>query len=196
MLPVRSGLGISVRTKCRPSSHTEKVVPQQSGGMGINMKLYMKQKVFSFVDKFTIKDENENDRYFIQGEFFSWGHKLHVYDIYEKEVAFVKQKVMTFLPKFEVYINGSLAVEVVKEFTLFKPRYILKHTNWSVAGDFWSHNYTVSDSQKEIASIQKAWFTWGDSYEIDIAPGIDELLVTATVLAIDCVLAAGQNAGS
>lgn len=64
------------------------------------MTLYMKQKIFSWSDRFTVKDELGNDRYYVEGELFSWG----------------------------------------------------------------------------------------DSYRIDIAGGTDEVLVLATVLAIDCVI--------
>jgi len=35
------------------------------------MKLYVKQKVFSFRDSFTVKDEFGNDRYNVVGDFFS-----------------------------------------------------------------------------------------------------------------------------
>jgi len=159
------------------------------------LKLYIKQKVFSWADKFTIKDSEGFDKYNVEGEIFSWGHKLHMFDSTNTEIAFVKQKVLTWLPKFEVYINDVLAVEVVKEFTFFKPKYTLRGTNWTVDGDFWSHNYTINDGSNEIASITKAWFTWGDSYELDIADGTDETLLLATVLAIDCVLEA-QNSSS
>lgn len=44
------------------------------------MKLYIKQKVFSWSDKFAVKDESERDRWFAQGEVFSLGRKLHVCD--------------------------------------------------------------------------------------------------------------------
>jgi uncharacterized protein YxjI len=37
------------------------------------MKLYIKQKVFSWGDKFTVKDATGNDRYFVEGEVFSFG---------------------------------------------------------------------------------------------------------------------------
>ena len=37
------------------------------------MKLYIKQKVFSWADRFTVKDSSGNDRYFVEGELFSWG---------------------------------------------------------------------------------------------------------------------------
>ena len=33
------------------------------------MKFYMKQKVMSFVDKFTIYDEQENEAYWVEGDF-------------------------------------------------------------------------------------------------------------------------------
>ena len=36
------------------------------------MKLYIKQKVFSWNDKFSVYDANGEERYFVEGEFFSW----------------------------------------------------------------------------------------------------------------------------
>ena len=36
------------------------------------MKLYIKQKVFSWVDRFTVFDETGADKYHVEGEFFSW----------------------------------------------------------------------------------------------------------------------------
>lgn len=70
------------------------------------MKLYMKQKVFSFKDKFTIKDEQGNDKYYIEGEFLSLGKKLHIYDMNNNELAFVREKVLAFMPKFIVEVDG------------------------------------------------------------------------------------------
>ena len=153
------------------------------------MTLYMKQKVFSWSDRFTVKDELGSDKYFVEGELFSWGHKLHVFNMNNQEVAFIKQEIFTFLPKFEVYIGGSLAVVVKKEFTFFVQKYTLEGTDWTVDGDFWEHRYEISSPSGSVASINKAYFTWGDSYQIDIAGGVDETLVLATVLAIDCVAA-------
>lgn len=151
------------------------------------MTLYMKQQVFSWSDRFTIKDEFGNDRYFVEGELFSWGHKLHVFDAYNREVAFIKQELFVFLPEFEVYVGESLAVRVKKELSFFTPRYSLEGTDWTVDGDLWQHNYEISAPEGSVASINKAYFTWGDSYRIDISGEADELLVLATVLAIDCV---------
>lgn len=157
------------------------------------MKLYMKQKVFSWADKFTIKDEAGNDRYYVEGEVFSWGHKLHVYNTRNEEVAFIKQRLMTWMPRFEVYINGELQVTVVKKFTFFRQEYYLEGTDWKVDGDFFAHNYSITDGAQEIATIFKGWFTWGDSYEMNIKDGYNEILVVASILAVDCVIEAARS---
>ena len=52
------------------------------------MKLYIKEKVFSLGDKFTVNDAYGEDKYVVEGEVFSWGKKLHVYDRIGREVAF------------------------------------------------------------------------------------------------------------
>lgn len=83
------------------------------------MKLYIKQKVFSWGDKFTVKDVNGEDRYFVEGEIFSWGKKLHVYDMCGNEVAFIQQKLFSFLPRYFVYVGDAQVAEIVKEFTFF-----------------------------------------------------------------------------
>jgi len=149
------------------------------------MKLYIKQKVFSWGDKFAVKDEAGNDRYFVQGEVFSWGKKLHVYDTNGSEVAFIEQKVFSFMPRYHVYMQGRHAAEIVREFALFLPRYRVEGPNWQVSGRFAAHDYEITDGGRCIVRIHKHWMTWGDSYELCIADGTDELLALAAVLAID-----------
>ena len=45
------------------------------------MKLLIQQQIFSFRDRFTVMDEYGNDRFYVMGELFSWGKKLHVTDL-------------------------------------------------------------------------------------------------------------------
>ncbi len=160
------------------------------------MKLYIRQKVFSWKDKFTVKDEHGQDRYFVEGEFFSLGKKLHISDSSGNEVAFVQQKLLTFLPKFYVFVGGSQIAEIVKEFTLFRNKYRIEGLNWEVDGNFLDHDYKITAHGRPIVSITKAWLSWGDSYEIDIADGTDPIPALAVVLAIDCVLDAQRAAAA
>jgi uncharacterized protein YxjI len=150
------------------------------------MKLYIKQKVFSWRDKFAICDEAAYERWFARGELFSWGRKLHVYDAWSNEVAFIRQKLLSLLPKYFIEIGGN-SYTLVKELTLIKPRFRLEDTNWEAAGDFLAHEYEVTDGSAQIMSLSKRWFTWGDSYELDIPGPENELLALCVALAIDCV---------
>jgi uncharacterized protein YxjI len=142
--------------------------------------------VFSFKDKFTVKDEYGQDKYMVEGEIFSLGKKLHIYDMAGNEVAFIQQKVLSFLPRYFVFVGDKQIAEIVRKFTLITPKYEVLGLNWQVAGDFMAHDYEVTDNGRPVVLIHKEWMTWGDCYELDIAPYADEIAALATVLAIDC----------
>lgn len=152
------------------------------------MKLYIKQKVFSFVSRFTVKDENENDKYRVEGEFFSFGRRLHVYDRAEREVALIKQRLWTVLPKYEVYVGGELRAVIAKRWTFFKMNLSVDMLGWTVQGDIWNHSYEITAGRQPVARIDKEWFTWGDSYVLEVYRPEDENCALAVMLAIDCIM--------
>ena len=157
------------------------------------MKLYIREKVFSWGDKFYVKDAMGNDRYVVEGEIFSLGKKLHVYDMLGREVAFIKQELLTFLPCFRVHSCDGSQVQVRKEFSFLVPRYSIEGLGWEIEGSFWEHEYQIIQNGVPIVTITKEWMTWGDSYELDIANPADEILALAVVLTIDCVREAQSN---
>jgi len=160
------------------------------------MKLYIKEKVFSWGDKFTVKDEYGNDKYFVQGEVLSWGKKLHVYDAWGNEVAFIKQEVFSFLPRFYVFCDNIQVAEIKKEFSFIFPRYSVSGLGWEIEGRFMAHDYEIKKGIRTIVSISKEWMTWGDSYELDIANPEDEIVALSVVLTIDCVTESATNAAA
>ena len=101
------------------------------------MKLYIKEKVFSWSDTFYVKDAYGEDKYTVEGEFFSLGKKLHVYDRHGAEVAFIKQELFTFLPQFAVFVGGTEVARVKREFSFLRPRYTIENLGWDVEGSFW-----------------------------------------------------------
>lgn len=152
------------------------------------MKLYIKQKVFSWGDKFTVKDGAGIDRYFVEGEVFSFGKKLHVYTCQGQEVAYIEQKLFTWMPRYTVYLDGHQVAQVVREFSFFRPRYRIEGLGWNVDGEFWEHEYEITRGGQLIAAIHKEWMTWGDSYELDIVDPGNELPALSIILAIDAVM--------
>ena len=160
------------------------------------MKLYIKQKVFSWGDKFTVKDATGRDRYSVEGEVFTFGKKLHVYDMNGREVAFIKQEVWSWMPRYYVFFGDRQVAEIKKEFTFFFPQYSIEGLGWEINGSFMAHEYEITKNGHPIVSISKEWMTWGDSYELNIANPQDELVALAVVLTIDCVMAAQSSAAA
>lgn len=160
------------------------------------MILYIKQKVFSWNDQFTIRNENGYDIFSVEGEIFSLGRKLHVYDMNGHEIAFIRQKLLAFLPQYYIELQGR-ALKVIKDFTLFRQQYRIEGTSWYVSGDFWAHEYAIYDgSNRIIMQMHKEWFTWGDSYALHIYDDSQTLLCCCIALVIDCAMADSDGSAS
>lgn len=153
------------------------------------MKLYVKQKVFSWRDKFSIADELGNDRYHAESEGISFGKRLHLTDMSGNELAYIYEKFMSLFPRYYISQYGQTIAEVVKEFSFFSPKYRIDGLGWRAEGDVFDHNYVLVDENGfTVATVSKAWLSWGDAYEIDIAEPTDPVVVLAVVLVIDAVL--------
>lgn len=152
------------------------------------MKLYIQQKVFSWGDKFAVRDTNGNPVYYVEGEVFTFGKKLHVYDLNRTEVCYIAQEVLHWMPQYVVHISGLAPVKIVKKFTFFSQRYEIEGSDWTVDGDFFAHNYVVNNRYGQICSLRKEWLSWGDAYELDIADPQNAVMALAVVLAVDAAM--------
>lgn len=85
-------------------------------------KLLFKQRLFSWFDSYDIYDETEQTVYVVKGQ-LAWGHCLKIFSVYGEEVGTVKEKVLTLLPKFEVYEKERYIGCIQKELTFLKPKY-------------------------------------------------------------------------
>jgi uncharacterized protein YxjI len=156
------------------------------------MKLYIEKKLFTLVDKFSVKDEVGNEKYFVEGELLSLGHRLHIKNSSGVEIALVSEKLLTLLPKFFISSNGTQIAEITSKLSL-TPKYEIKGLNWSVSGDFLGHDYIITKDNVSIVQIHKKWMSWGDCFEIDLIKETDEITTLAVVLAIDCILNVGRR---
>lgn len=157
------------------------------------MRLFIKQQVLSLKDRFTVKDENEMDRYFVEGEFLSFAKKLRIYDQHNNEVLYIEQKLWKFLPEFDLYIKDEKVATVKKEWALFNNNYTIHGQDWDIEGSVMAHDYVIKSQGRIIADINKKWISWGDTYEITIHEEEDYLILLGTVIVIDCVISASRN---
>lgn len=149
------------------------------------MKLLFKQRLFSWLDSYDIFDEAGNTVYTVKSK-LAWGHCLKIFDAQGRELGTVKQKIITFLPKFEMYIGNQYAGCFSRELTLFKPKYNVDFNGWRVEGNVMAWDYRVTaGGGLEIASISKQLLRLTDTYVIDVFDPNNALCVLMLVLAID-----------
>ena len=149
------------------------------------MKLLFKQRLFSWFDSYDIYDEAGNTAFTVEGK-LSWGHCLHINDAAGRHIGTVKQVILTFLPRFDIYLGDECIGSIKKELTFFKPRFTLDFIGWSVDGNWFEWDYTIHDSQgNAVAVVNKEPLNWTDTYSIDVANPDNALAALMVVLAID-----------
>ena len=150
------------------------------------MELLIKQRVFSWTDSYDVYDENGQPRYFVKAELLTLGPQIHVYDAQTgRELGSVHQRLLTFLPAFEVVLNGRMVGSVRKRFSLLFPRYDVDYRDWSVEGDLLNWDYEVTRGSETVMTISKELLHWGDTYTLRYQNPADELPGLLLVIAID-----------
>lgn len=107
------------------------------------MKMLFKQRMFSWFDSYDIYDEYGNTLFVVKGQ-LSWGHCLRIFDAAGCPVGCVKEKIFTWLPKFELYTGEDDYVGCLsRELTLFRPSYHIDCNGWRIEGSFWEWDYDI-----------------------------------------------------
>ncbi len=151
----------------------------------------IKEKFWSWGNTFTITDSQGDDQFVVAGQAFSWGDKLSFQDMQGTELAFIKQKLMSFMPSYEILVNGSVFAEVNKEFSWLQQNFTLDvpgPNDYEINGSFWQHEFTFKRSGRQVASVSKTYWDWTDSYGVDIVDGEDDVSILCACIVIDQVL--------
>ena len=161
------------------------------------MRYLMKQKLFCWGDDFRIQNEAGEDVFFVDGRAFSIGDKLSFQDMAGNELAFIRQKLLSWGPTYEIQRDGQLAAVVKKElFTFFRCRFMIDvpgPDDLEAEGNFLDMEYTFSRGGTTVAEVSKRWFTFTDTYGVDIADDEDPVLILASTVVIDMVCHGDQK---
>lgn len=149
------------------------------------MRLLFKQRFFSWFDSYDIYGEDGKTMYTVKGQ-LSWGHCLKIFDSQGEELGTVQERVLTFLPKFNIYRGAICLGCISREFSFFRPRYNIDFLGWQVEGDFLGWDYqVVNRSGQEVATVSKQLLNLTDTYAITVHDPQDALEALMLVLAID-----------
>ena len=149
------------------------------------MRLLFKQRLFSWLDSYDIYNEAGQTVFTVKGQ-LAWGHCLKIFDARGNELGTVKERIFTFLPKFEMYLGQNYVGCISKEFTFFKPKFNIDCNGWQVDGDWFEWDYTILDGAGQcVATVSKELWNLTDTYVIDVHDPQEALYALMLVLAID-----------
>lgn len=149
------------------------------------MKLRFKQRFFSWLDSYDVYNENGEVVFRVEGQ-IAFGHCLHIIDQLGNHIATVKQEILTFMPRFDLYLGENYLGSIKKEFSFLVPRYDIAFKNWYVEGDFLEWDYTIYDGVgNPIGTVNKELFNFTDTYSIDYSSADNGIYLLMLVLAID-----------
>jgi uncharacterized protein YxjI len=153
------------------------------------MRYVMRQKLFSFGDDFTIKDDEGREAFSVDGKVLSLGDKLIFRDRRGEEVARVEEKLISIGPTWDISRGGQELARVKKSLFSFL------HCTFSVdvpgaddleaRGNLSDHEYSFTRHGEVVAQVSKKWFSLTDSYGVEVAEGEDDVLILACAVVID-----------
>ena len=153
------------------------------------MRYVMREKLLAFGDDFQIKDADGRDAFFVDGKAISLRDQLSFRDARGQELASIKQKLLAWGRTYEIHRAGELVAVVKKApFTLFRHRFTVDvpgPDDLEADGDFLDHEYVFRRGDRVVATVSKRWFSWTDTYGIDVAEGEDDVLLLASAVVVD-----------
>lgn len=154
------------------------------------MNLYLKQKPVSACERFTVYDEDGNERYTVKGNLTSWwseSWEFRVYDLAGAECAVV-EKEPSSPPCYKLRRGGVEIGDITLERKFFPQTYRVRGLGWQAvqkAEAFYENECAFTDGERTVVVISKQWRTWGDTYEIRISPDVNELDALMVALVFD-----------
>ncbi|MCF6462229.1 LURP-one-related/scramblase family protein [Clostridium sp. Cult1] len=162
------------------------------------MRYIIKEKIFTFADRFNIEDEHGYPQYEVVGKIFSLGNKLNIYDLNGRELIYIEQQLLRFLPEYHIYRDGSLIGKIKKEFTFFKPKFYIESSygDLTIDGDVFHHDFNILKNGQPVAWINKKWISFSDTYSVDILDEEDQPFILSIVIVLDQIFYDGNRNNS
>ena len=152
----------------------------------------IREKMFRLAEDSDITDETGRLVLRVDGKVMSLHHRLILHDPAGRELAQVARRLVALRPTYEITIDGQQVAEVRKHlFTPFREQFTLAvpgGRDMELTGDLVSHEFTIERDGQTVGTISKRWLSLTDSYAVDVAPGENDLLVLASVLALDLAM--------
>lgn len=157
------------------------------------MKYILKNKVFSWGNGSTVRDESGRDLFFVKGKALTFTKKKYVRDMNKNVLYTVRNKFFhLLLPKVFVCDAQGNKLLMIKKKKLFAFRQNFEIVqlsdnakNLSISGDIIARHFDILDNGVPVAHVRKNFNLIKDSFWIDTDRTDMAPLLIAFVIAID-----------
>ncbi len=153
------------------------------------MRYVIRERFFRLGEDSDITDESGQPVLRVDGKVLTLRDRLVLRDPAGNEVAQVQRRLLALRPVYEIAVGGREVAEVRKHFfTPFRDRFTIDlpgPDDLEMEGNLFDHEFTIRRGGQTVATVSKRWFSLRDTYGVEIAPGEDDLLILAGVLALD-----------
>lgn len=157
----------------------------------------IRERLFRLGEDSDITDQAGRPVLQVDGKVLSLHNRLILRDPAGSEVGQVHRKLAALRPVYQITVGGKDVAEVRKHlFTPFRERLTIDvygAVDLEIDGDLLSHEFTIQRGGQIVATISKRWLTVTASYAVDIRPGEDDVLILASVLALDLAIDAEHD---
>lgn len=162
------------------------------------MRYLLRQDLISFGDDFTIKNEAGEPVFQVDGKAITvLREKLAFEDMQGQELAFIRERLIALTPSYEILRNGEVAAVVKKDLiNLFRCGFTVDvpgPDDLEAQGSLLDHEYTFTRGSRTVATVSKRWFSFTDTYGVEIEPGEDPVLILASTVVIDMICHADES---
>jgi uncharacterized protein YxjI len=158
------------------------------------MRYQIKQRLFSFPTRYDIANESGEPILEAVREFSLWSQ----YSIRAKsgaELAHLRQKILSWRPRFDITQNGRPLATVQRRMTLM-PFYTVELAEGGlleVRGSFWELDYQFKRGAQVVAVVSRQMWTLRDTYGVEVLEPEYDSVVLATAIAIDALRAQSKQ---
>ena len=157
----------------------------------------IRERMFRMGEDSDITDGAGQPVLHVDGKVMSLHNRLILRDPAGREAGQVHRKLAALRPAYQISIGGKDVAEVRKHlFTAFGDRFTIDvhgAGDLEIDGDLLSHEFTIERDGQTVATISKRWLSMTASYTVDVAPGEDDVLILASVLALDLAIDAEHD---
>ncbi|CAF0808469.1 unnamed protein product [Didymodactylos carnosus] len=151
-------------------------------------KYELQQKIFSFGNSYTIKDDKAQPVYKVSFKKLGLGKHLKLTDVSSNRELYGIKHILNplGLATYEITQNNKTIASVKRKFALTKKFSVKSPTGaYKIDGNFRSREFNIKKGKQLVARISKKFFTLSDKYGVEIQAGEDPAFICALTIVID-----------